>query len=94
MKKLYTVVLLLALFTFGLELLNIHLSGKLASDSVAVRALQDSIGNLNEKNQILNTKVLDLTSFEMIASKAGSLGFVLTHSYISLKNQVKLSYNQ
>lgn len=92
MKKIYTLVLLLALFTFCLELLNIHLSGKLASDSVNVRALQDRIASLNEKNQILNTKVLDLTSFEIIASKAGSLGFVSTHSYISLKNKVKLSY--
>ena len=94
MKKLYTLVLILALFTFGLELLNIHLSGKLASDSVTVRALQDRIDNLSEKNQILNMKVLDLTSFETIASKAGSLGFVSTHSYISLKNQVKLSYKR
>jgi cell division protein FtsL len=93
-KKLYIPVIILAFLSVGLELLSINLSGKIASDSIRVKKLQTSIATLNEENQILNSKVLDLTSFEMISSKAASLGFVEDHSYISLRAQSKLSYSQ
>lgn len=84
-KKLYILVVLMAVVSFSLELLNIHLGGLLASDSVTVRKLQSNIAKLNEENQILNTKVLAQTSFETVASKAASLGFVQNNSYISLR---------
>ncbi len=84
-KKLYLPVILLLALTIGLELLNIHLSGILASNSVEVKKLQESISNLNEQNHILNSKVLELTSFETVASKAAGLGFVEDHKYISLR---------
>lgn len=90
-KKLTIIAALLLVTSISLELVNIHLSGKLASDSVAVKALQLSIARLNEENQILNSKVLAQTSFEIISSKAASLGFVQNSSYISLRNPVKLS---
>ncbi len=94
MNKLLTIiVILLAVSAVGLELLNIHLSSKLASDSVSVKNLQSRIAALDEENQILNSKVLDQTSFEAISQKAAQLGFVSNQSYISLR-QVKLSYNQ
>lgn len=92
-KKLYIPVLLLALITVGLELLNIHLASKLASDSVQVKKIQISIAKLNEENQIINSQVLSETSFDSLASKAAVLGFVENHSYISLR-QEKLSYSR
>ncbi len=92
-KFLTIIVLLLAVSAVGLELLNIHLSSKLASDSVSVKKIQASIATLDEENQILNSQVLDQTSFEAISQKATQLGFVSNQSYISLR-QVKLSYNQ
>ena len=92
-KKLYLPVILLVLITIGLEILNIHLSSKLASDSVEVKKLQLSIDKFNEENQILNSEVLSQTSFDTIASKAGELGFGQTRSYISLR-QEKLSYSR
>lgn len=82
------------IFTVSLELLNIHLSGKLASDSVEVKKLQLSIAKLEEENQILNSKVLSQTSFEAVASKAAQLGFVEDHRYISLQSNSKLSYSR
>lgn len=95
MNKILTIaVIVLALSAIGLELLNIHLSGTLASDSVSVKKIQSTIASLDEENQILNSRVLDETSFETISKKAGQLGFVEDHSYISLRSQVKLSYRQ
>lgn len=90
-KKLTIIVIILTIVTVGLELSNIHLSGSLAADSVAVKSLQSSIAKLNEENQILNSKVLAQTSFEVLSSKAANLGFVPNNSYISLRSPVKLS---
>ncbi|MDO8269265.1 MAG: hypothetical protein Q7T54_01175 [Candidatus Levybacteria bacterium] len=92
-KKLYLPVILLLLLTVGLELLNIHLSGILASNSTVVRQLQTNIAKLDEENQILNSKVLAQTSFETVASKAAQLGFIGNHSYISLR-QTNLTYSR
>lgn len=94
MKKIYSLILLLALFAFGLEILNIHLSDKLASDGMVVRKVQDNISVIEEENHVLRTKVLELTAFEIISSKAAVLGFKPAQSYISLKNQTKLSYKR
>lgn len=93
-KKLYLVTILLFLLTVALELLSIHLGGMVASHSVAVRTLQSSIAKLEEQNQILNSKVLSVTSFDTIASKAAALGFVEDHKYISLQAVKKFSYSR
>lgn len=93
-RKLYIPVILLFLLAVGLELANIHLSGKLASDSVTVKKLQQSIARLDEENQILDSKVLKETSFDTISSKAISIGFIEDHSYISLRSDSKFSYQQ
>ena len=90
-KKLTIIAIVLLVVTVVLELTNIHLSGKLASDSVTVKSLQSSIAKLSEENQILNSKVLAQTSFEVISSKAVALGFMQNTSYISLRNPVKLT---
>ena len=94
LRQIYLSVVLLAVVALGLELVNIHLSSKLASDSVTVRKIKDNIAKLDEKNQILYSKVLELTSYEMVASKAADLGFEENHSYISLHNQTKFSYSR
>lgn len=93
-KKLTIIVVFLAVIAVGLGLSNIHLSGKIASDSVVVKVLQVSIGDLEEENQILKSKMLAQTSFESLASKAASLGFIQSNNYISLRNPVKLSYSR
>lgn len=92
-KKLYLPVVLLLLLTIGLELLSIHFSQKLASDSVMVKKLQTNIAKLDEENHILNSKVLSQTSFEVISQKASVLGYVEGPSYISLRKPF-LSFRQ
>ena len=56
-RTLYLPVVVLLLLTIGLEILSIRLSQELASDSVEVRKLQESIASLDEKNHILNQKL-------------------------------------
>lgn len=94
MKKLYTLGVFLGILAFGLQIVSINLSDKLAYDGLTVRKIQSNIDKIEEENQVLNVKVLGLTSFETISSKAGELGFVPAKDYITLKNQTKISYNQ
>lgn len=92
-KKLIIPVIILMLVTVVLELLSIHLSQKLASNSVTVKKLQDSIASLDEENQILNAKLLEQTSFEEVSKKATAMGFVPSTNYISLSQPV-LTYSR
>ncbi len=94
MKKIYFLIILLIVVTGFLGLVNIHLSTKLASDSVEVKKLQISIDNLEEKNQIINSKILEIASFETLASRAAELGFKDASNYISLHKNAKLSLKQ
>lgn len=94
MRKLYIIIFILFLLAGGLEVLNINLSDKLASDGLTVRKIQENIDKIEEENQVLNVKVLELTAFETISSKAGQLGFVPAKSYLTLKNQTKFSFKQ
>lgn len=90
-KKIVLPIVLLALVALGLELFNIHLAGALASDSVEVKKIQEKIAVLEERNQIIETKILERASFEVVASKAAELGFVKADSYISLHDSVKFA---
>lgn len=94
MKKIYFLITILVIIAGTLGLLNIHLSSKLASDSVEVKKLQANIDALSEKNQIVHSKILEVTSFETLASRAAELGFIEASHYISLQKNIKLSLSQ
>lgn len=91
MKKIYTFVLMLAAIAGILELFNLHLSGKIASDSVEVKKIQKNISELQEKNEVLNSQVLSLASLDIVASKAANLGFMQTQNYIFLNSPVEVA---
>ncbi len=94
MKKLYIFIVILGIFAIGLEVLNINLSDKLASDGLEVRKIQGNIDLIEEENQVLNIKVLEFTSFDTVSLKAKESGFVQAKNYITLNNQTKLSYKR
>lgn len=91
MKYIYLIIVILALFSGALELFNLHLSSQLASDSVEVREMQASLQKYHEKNEILTSQILDYSSFDKLASKAATLGFKESRSYISLNPPVEAS---
>lgn len=92
MKKINTLVLLLVLSTIILQGVNVYLSNKLAANSIDASDLQKKISSLQEKNQILETKILEATSLDYIASRAASLGFVNDNkNYISLYSPLEVA---
>ncbi len=91
MKKIYTFVLLLLFVAIALELFNLHLSGKIASNSIEVKRAQAEISQLQEKNETINSQVLSLASLETVSSRAAELGFVKNQSYIFLNSPVEVA---
>lgn len=76
MKKANLLILFLVI-TFGiLEVINIHLSNSVSTNSIYASGLKTKVEGLQEKNTILKTEVLKYTSYEFISSKAATLGFV------------------
>lgn len=92
MKKINVLVLFLVLSTTILQGVNVYLSNRLAANSIDASTLQKKISALNEQNQILETKILEASSLEHIASKAASLGFVSnSKNYISLYSPLEVA---
>ena len=92
MKKINLVVLLLIITTLVLQGINIYLSNKIAANSINVSKMQENIDALNEKNQILEAKILDSTSLDHIASRAAQLGFASDNkNYISLYSPLEVA---
>lgn len=92
MKKINLVVLLLIITTFVLQGINIYLSNKIAANSINVSKMQENIDALNEKNQILEAKILESTSLDHIASRAAQLGFASDNkNYISLYTPLEVA---
>lgn len=89
MKYLYIIIVILTVTAGGLELFNLHLSSRLASDSVEVKKVQDKLKSYKEKNEILNSQILELASFDKLASRAAVLGFKESGSYISINPPVE-----
>lgn len=77
MKKRANLFILFLLIIFGiLEVINIHLSNSISTNSIYASSLQTKVENLAEKNTLLKTEVLKYTSYDYISSKAATLGFV------------------
>ena len=91
MKKIYTIVVILAIIAGVLELANLHLAGKIASNSIEVKKIQQEIALLQENNEVLNSHVLSLASLDTVASRAAQLGFVDNQSYIFLNSPVEVA---
>lgn len=84
MKKLNVFIIVLIIVTGGLELVNIYFANSIAADSVKASKIRNEIAILDEKNLLLRSKIVEVSSFDMIASRAAQLGFIESNEHISL----------
>ncbi len=91
MKKINILIIVLVLIAGVLQGVNIFLSNKVAADSLEAASLREKIEKLEEKNQLVHAKVLELASLEQIASRAAQLGFVEKDNYISLYSPLEVA---
>jgi cell division protein FtsL len=76
MLKIKYIPFLLLVAAVILEGFNIFLSNSIAGSSIEVSLLSQKIEEIEGKNTSLKTELLSYSSFENIASRAASLGFV------------------
>lgn len=76
MKGIYRFILVLFFVALGLEIVNVYISNKVASQSVLTTNLSAKITQFKEENMILSSKVLSYTSYEAVSQKAKLLGFL------------------
>ena len=69
-----------------LQIVNIHLSNSISTNSIYAANDKAKVEDLSEKNTLLKTEVLKYTSYDYVASKAGEIGFVENN-----KNTISLS---
>lgn len=87
MKKIYIVATFLLLALGIVEIVYLTHVDALASESINAEKIRSEIANLDEKNQILQSKVLAHSSLLVISSRAAELGFGKPDKFISLKKQ-------
>ena len=76
MKKIRYLIFSLVAVTIVLEGFNIFISNSIAGSSIEVSLLTQEIEGIDEKNTSLKTELLSYSSFESVASRAASLGFI------------------
>lgn len=94
MKKINFVVIILLIVAIAFEAINIYLSNKLAADSISVKKLEGELSNFEQKNRMVKSELLELTSFEQIASRAAEAGFVEVKEIITLSSPLQVAVNR
>ena len=87
MKIMKKIIAVLILVTAVLEIGNIYLSNIQAVGGIDASRLQVEIASIAEENGNLKTEVMQLSSLDMVASRAGELGFIETKEVITLTPQ-------
>lgn len=75
---------ILILVTLVLEGINIFLANQVSTESVSVARLNQEIEELEDKNYILKTQILEYAALDSVASRAAQLGFADNKTVISL----------
>ncbi len=59
-----------------LSVVRISVSNRISTSGIAIAGMEDQVASLKKDNLILQEKLLTISSFTQIASKAAEIGFV------------------
>ena len=93
MKKLYVIATLLLIALSVIEVSYLTHADALASESMNAQKLRKEIAKVEEKNQIIKSEILSLSSILIVSSKAAELGFAKPTEFISLKKLDSIALN-
>lgn len=94
MKKYLIIIVILLIVAGILEIVDLSLANKISAESLNAGGLSQKILTLDEENSMLESKVLQYTAFEEVASRAATLGFVESKSQISLYEDLPVAINR
>lgn len=78
----------------ALSLVQVVVASRLTTTGVDLAQVQTKLDSLEKENAVLSEKLLVLSSYNQIASKAGELGFVTKHDEYFLSPQVPVARKQ
>ncbi len=84
-------IIILAVFTFLLQGINIYVANTLDVDSLAIRRLSNSIEKQKVSNNELEAEVLKLSSYVTLASRAAELGYQEKKEFVSVYDPIEVA---
>lgn len=95
MKKLQILlIIVLAVGAIATQVVSVYMSNTNALDSVSATKLKAQIETVTEENVQLSAKVLALSSYNNIASRAAEMGFEDNRDIISVYDPVSVAIRQ
>lgn len=96
MKNPIFILIGLFLIILGLVVVNITLNNVMSTQGIVLNQIQTKLHDIQNKNIVLEDKVLQLSAYTRIASQAAAAGFVpdTIKTQIALTNSQPLAYSQ
>lgn len=94
MKKPISFITFLTSTILILSVVQVMVSNRLSTTGTMLGNLQDGIKDYKTQNTLLSEKLLSISSFEYIASRAAELGFTHEKSSVALTDPLPLAVKQ
>ncbi len=94
MKKIYIFALSLLAVIITVEALYLAQSSAIDSESLRAGEIRVALLEVDEENQILESRILSYSSLLVISSRAAELGFVRPREFIALKDYNSIALKQ
>ena len=93
MKKPILFITLIIFIIVGLSIVQVTVSNSLTTTGIELGKIEEAITTYRKENIKLNEKVLTMSSYDMIASKAADMGFVEEKSHIVITAPLPIAAN-
>lgn len=94
MKKPIAVITIAFFLIVALSIVRVVVASGMSTSGIDLDKLQEEISYYKTQNIVLKEKLLTITSFDYVASKASSMGFVESKTSISLNKPIPLARKQ
>ena len=92
MKKILNITItVLIIAMVATQCLSIYISNTSAADSISATKLSSRLEELQEENINLESQILSYASYQIVASRAATLGYKNTRDFISVYDPVQVA---
>lgn len=77
-----------------LSVVRISVANRIATSGIELQSIETQVASLRKENLILQEKLLTVSSFTQIASRAGELGFVPSKANLVISSGIPVAIKQ
>ena len=77
-----------------LSVVRISVANRIATSGIELQSIETQVASLRKENLILQEKLLTVSSFTQIASRAGELGFVPSKANLVISTGIPVAIKQ